>query len=322
MHNLSIATGLALGRLITDLELEDTSNPLVNEIAAFVERARVNLKLDSTILANAVMFAQPLVTEWKPKWKFAYTVALSLSCKLDLDGFYIQDIIDHVTAEFPLRALKVAERMAFENFEKGMAYQTQELRERRLLFRNALILVALESPLPGGTAAVPLRCPGEEAPPPPHVLVVDDSRRVREHHRSLVLACSPEATIRMAASAAEAIEICRHCDEMNEPQLNLVLLDLNLSEAETESSHALREIIGDPKSGFEVAGNLKTAEGSEPSKFNMHCRPLVAMVTSYAEQVVQLLPQRADGSVEACDVLLKKPLNSSQLRVLLEACMV
>ena len=36
MHNLSKATGLALGRLITDLELEDTSNPLVNEIAAFV----------------------------------------------------------------------------------------------------------------------------------------------------------------------------------------------------------------------------------------------------------------------------------------------
>ena len=84
----------------------------------------------------------------------------------------------------------------------------------------------------------------------------------------------------------------------------------------------LRELIGDPKNGFEVAGTLKKAEGSEPSKFSLCCRPLVAMVTSYADQVVQVLPQSTDGSVEGCDVLLPKPLTSAQARVILEACMV
>jgi len=118
MHNFAKATGVAIARLLQDDdEFDDVSDSLVLEIAEFAERARVQLALDTSVLANAVLFAQPLVLEWKPKWKFAYTIGLALSAKLDFDGFFLGDIIEHLTNEFPLHALKTGERMCTDGLQ-------------------------------------------------------------------------------------------------------------------------------------------------------------------------------------------------------------
>ena len=63
MHTYSMASGLAIARLV-----EDAPADLVQEAAAYVERARVNLALDNSALVAALMFAQPLIKMWVPHW--------------------------------------------------------------------------------------------------------------------------------------------------------------------------------------------------------------------------------------------------------------
>ena len=98
MHNFSRATGYAMARLMykkEDGEVEDDEIPpaLVEEIAAFAEKARVNLCLDNAIMTNAMMFAQPLAENWRPEWKFAYIIGLIMGAKFTVDGFHVVDII-------------------------------------------------------------------------------------------------------------------------------------------------------------------------------------------------------------------------------------
>jgi len=287
----------------------------------FAERARVSLKLDSSILANAVMFAQPLVIQWKPHWKYAYTIGLALAAKLDLDGFFIADIIDYVTDDFPLYILKKGERMAFEQWEKDMQDKSFDLRARRLTFRNALVHVALEAPLSGPTAVSPARCDDEDAPPPPHVLVVDDSHHARELHRALLLSCSPDAIVKTASSVTEALHICRNRDA-NEPPLNLILLDLNMTRGDAVTSQLLRDLIADQACGFSMAETLKRAESEEAPRIDFTSTPLIAMVTTYAGEVIKEVDQRVDGSIGPCDVILPKPLTASSVRALVETSVV
>ena len=210
---------------------------------------------------------------------------------------------------------------AFKNFEKDLAGDRLALKHRRLRFRNALMHVALEAPLSGATAAAPPRLPDEDAPRPPHVLIIDDSRHVRELHRALILACSPSATIKTASSAAEALEICSSRDA-DERQFDLLVLDFNLSQDDPETSEALRNLIFDQVSGFNVSETLKQAEASEAARYDFTCTPLIAMVTSYADKVRVEKPQSVDGSVGGCDVILPKPLSSGLVRVLVESCVV
>ena len=47
-----------------------------------------------------------------PDWQFAYTIGLSLGCKYTTEGFYLVDIIDHLTDEYPLELLKEGEHAA------------------------------------------------------------------------------------------------------------------------------------------------------------------------------------------------------------------
>lgn len=96
MHNLSRASGCAICRLLQS-EMNGSSEcdyeELEKEIAAFAEMARKNLCLDNSSLTAAVMFAQPLVKKWVPRWKFAFTIGVALGTKFTTEGFWTVDII-------------------------------------------------------------------------------------------------------------------------------------------------------------------------------------------------------------------------------------
>lgn len=182
----SIATGVAIARL-----LSDASPSVVHEAAEFAELARVRLALDNAAMSAAVMFAQPLIKMWQPHWKFAYTIGLSLGVKYTTDGFYVVDIIDHVTKEFSLEFLKEGERLAL-----GMI-DWNNMNQCCTTFRNALVSVALELPaLPVETTiASEAEAWGDPSNQELHVLIVDDSETVCKIHKACVLAIRPRATV-------------------------------------------------------------------------------------------------------------------------------
>jgi len=330
MHNLSRATARALARLLEDeaSKVQDGQDEVTfdeNEIALFVEEARIKLLLDNSMLVAAVMFAQPLVQKWPSNWRFAYAVAVLLGLKFNSDGVYAADIIEHWTDEFSLNALKAGERRALKDYDWG------NMEKRARSFRAALLHVALESPLPGPFAAQPIVLAGEE-PPAIHILVVDDSTTVLEQHRSLVEYFSPSAKIHTCGSAAAALEYFRVCEGRGE-QIHLVLLDLELNEDDAMvtgapiTSHADQQVlinhILSKTNGFEVANYLEDAETNRTiPAIDFTFRPLIAMVTSHAGLVTATIPQHVDGSVNGCDVLLPKPMTADWARVLVECCVI
>ena len=190
MRNHALATGKALCRLI-----DNPPDGLAQEISEYAEMARVKLHLDNSAVTAAVMFAQPLVEMWKPEWKFAYTVGVSLGAKFTTEGFYICDIINHLTDEFPLEALKMGERIAVE------AYDWLEMNSRCRIFRNALLSVALEDPLAARNDPAPAISAVEEDL---HVLIVDDSAVVCELHVQLVRQLRPGAEVHCCSRCARA----------------------------------------------------------------------------------------------------------------------
>lgn len=107
---------------------------------------------------------------------------------------------DHLTDEFSLEALKKGEEIALMDYDFGA-----NMRQRWTNFRNALIHVAVENPLPGSIAAQPVLLPGEEAPLPLHVMVVDDSPHVLKLHESLIRHLVPEARIQTCSRLAPFI---------------------------------------------------------------------------------------------------------------------
>jgi len=141
MLNHTMATGVAISRLLDDVDVAGQNEYVAQEIAEYAELARVRLHLDNAAVTAAMMFAQPLVEMWKPQWKFAYTIGLSLGAKFTTEGFFIVDIIDHLTDEFSMEALKEGERIAVAS------YDWVAMNQRLRVFRNALVSVALEQPL-------------------------------------------------------------------------------------------------------------------------------------------------------------------------------
>merc|ERR1712222_22614 len=105
-----------------------------------------------------------------------------------------------------------------------------DMANRRRRFRNAVIEVALQDPgvATSGAAVPPSVMPNEPEVRPPTVLIVDDSHHARNLHRALILSCSPNADITTCASLDESISFLQQCDA-NDKQINLVLLDLNLT---------------------------------------------------------------------------------------------
>ena len=185
MLNHARATGVAIDRLMMHQNEQVPAD--VQEIADYVELARVRLQLDNAAITAAMMFMQPLMDIWHPHWKFAYTVAISLGAKYTTEGFYIIDIINHLTNEFSLAALKQGERIAVST------YDWNSMNRRTRIFRNALVNVSLETPM----------TPPEQDPSPPmqpddpgiHVLIVDDSLMICQLHEHLVRTIRPDARI-------------------------------------------------------------------------------------------------------------------------------
>ena len=91
MHALSLASGVAIARLVTPPDAA-----LVEEAAVFVELVRRSLAVDAATLTAAMIVAQPLIQAFPDDWKLKYLIGLSLGLKLTTDGFHIRDIVEHL----------------------------------------------------------------------------------------------------------------------------------------------------------------------------------------------------------------------------------
>ena len=214
MHALSLASGVAIARLVTPPDAA-----LVEEAAVFVELVRRSLAVDAATLTAAMIAAQPLIQAFADNWKLKYLIGLSLGFKLTTDGFHIRDIVEHLDS---VRAERL-ELFGVKGGGGGQAskaarscgaqgYTFEQLRDCELRaaawlnciditqrfqsFRNALVNVALEhaqvlATLPNAQAlAIP-----DADPPDLHVLIVDDSDITCEIHTACVRNFRQNATV-------------------------------------------------------------------------------------------------------------------------------
>lgn len=195
MHSLSIASGIAIGRLVKTKNSDENSK-VVMEAAEFTDRARLKLGLENSSIVTAIMFAQSLISLWLPHWKFAYTIGLSLAIKFTTDGFYLIDIIEHLTDEFSLNNLQEGERIALSIIE------TFDMERRFCIFRCALANLALNNSRSSGLPVFPADERFQDCESPFHVLLIDESAVVRRQHRLMVLAIRPGATVGECARQA------------------------------------------------------------------------------------------------------------------------
>lgn len=324
MHNLSKATAKAIGRRLEAIGVI-VSEAILLEISAFAERARVGLCLDNASVTAAVMFAQPLLDMWGTHWKFAYTVGLCLGVKLTTEGFYIADILEHVTDEFSLEVLKRGERDALAVYDEQLGWS--HLNERCRMFRNALVNVALEEPLePLEPSVADQRTLLEHQGLPDavlHVLIVDDCAITCNLHRSFVLEHRPNAQVQVCTSEPAALSYWREsCDSGNHIQLLLLDLDLR-GPIEREGEDSLLAAVMQAPNGFDVAAALDRFDSPDftpPKDFRF--KPLIALVTAHSTGVLTSpeLDMAMDGSIRGCDILLPKPLSVRSVGALIEGC--
>ena len=310
MHSTSIATAIAIARLV------DNAPPgLVGEAAAYVERARMRLALDNAALSAAMMFAQPLIKLWRPHWKFAYTVGLALGIKFTTEGFFLVDIVQHLTDEFSLRVLKEGEFAALKVIDWFDANR------RCRSFHNALVSVALEHPLPGEheQPAPQPTVAGQPNDNASHVLVVDDSALICQMHTALVQEIRPDARVHSCQTMEEAVSYVAQMDDAG-TRVSLVLLDLNLTLPDEGVPPPTLDQVLASSNGFAVSEVLDEVPEEVPKDFRH--KPFVAMVSYLAEDVMARAMNQElmnhDGSIRGCDALLSKPLNLGAVRVLIE----
>lgn len=309
-HTLSVATAHAIHRMLDDPEPD-----VVVEACAFAQQARERLCLNNTNMTATMMFAQPLVKLWQPHWRFAYVVGLILGTKYTTDGFFIVDIIEHLTDEFPLEALKEGESVALEIFEwKG-------IHGRQRSFRNALVNVALENPMPAtqnGAAAVDHL----------HVVIVDDCPVIREIHDSMVKSIHPRAKTALCRNAVEAINYVRGSDERGD-HVTLILLDLNLTLPEGEASGgeappSIETLINEQGNGLDVPTALDEPVFEVPNDFRF--KPFIAILSSHVEALRIYTTadgsMNNDGSARGCDALVPKPCTLETMQVLIDGSAV
>jgi len=330
MHIMSRATGMAVAHRLEDIGVAITDD-LADEVAEFAERARTTLSLDNSALTAAMMFAQPFLESWAPNWKFAYTIGLIIGVKFTTEGFYLADVFDNMTDEFPLEVLKEGERVALREYDWG------QMNSRCRSFRNALVHVALQDPV--AQLVEPVEDDGAEEVL--HVLIVDDCVLTCELHESYVLHHRPSARIKMCSSEESALQYWVQCSEKGD-QPQLLLLDLELQrpttttgttgttgtafdaiEVEEVARPTLIESVLTAPNGFEVASALDRLDSSEflpPKDFRF--KPLIALVTAHAGQVESEIPVNNDGSVAGCDILLPKPLDVRAVGALIEGSCV
>ena len=196
LHTYSYACGIAISRLV-----DDAPPGLEIEAAAYIGEARDSLCLDNCSLCAGMMFAQPLLKRCSSHWKFAVTVGLIIGTKFTTEGFFTSDVVTHLTKDFSVAALAEWEGIAISD------YDFSSMANRLRSFRNSLLLVALEDPLPGlrPSASLTSRVVGLSELPELHVLIVDSSPIVLDFHRGLVHHVRPQARV-------HAVTRCVHCN--------------------------------------------------------------------------------------------------------------
>jgi len=315
---LALATGRAVCTIIGRPELTE-------EVALYAEACKSRLALDGAHLSAAIMFVQPLLTMWASHWKFAYTIAISLGVKYCDDGFFLSDIIDHVTDEFELDALIEGEAAAV------LKYDWTGMNRRFRSFRNALVWTALNHPEPEASL-LPSLCEDGTAGTSPsdckpiRVLIVDSSPEECRRHQELLHRQEPSAIVHVCRTVEAALEFQRW-SEANSVQVHLVLvesiLDADTRDAiATKAPNTVEDVLAAPN-GFDVAHAMDIcSDGCTRTDFLY--KPLVAMVTSLADAVEVHANKEdwvePDGSMNGCDAMIAKPLTPVEVRLLLEAC--
>jgi len=309
MHAFSEATGVAITE---HLAVQGCPVPDVDEVSEYAERCRVRLALGNAEVVMAMVFAQPLVQMWAPRWKFAYTVSVSLGTKYMTEGFHLSDIVAHVTDEFSLEALQQGEQQALE------VYTFDDMNARYRQFRNALVNVGVRKTVAPAPATGHLQADEPEL----HVLIIDNSYEQAAWHRALVLTCTPIAHVATRASVDEAIYYLQDCRTRSD-YVHLVLVGLMLHEPEELHGELELQSVLQLPNGLNVGDELDAMESIALSPpVNFFFKPLVALVTTFAEQVLAQLHVRADGSVRGCDVVISKPLTTQTIRALVQGCCV
>ena len=288
-------------------------------------------------------FAQPLIVDTAPEWRFPYTVALSLGecahtqypgprspaqnavqptllsalsgCKWAVDGFYTSDITTHFTRQYDIEALLEYEHQAFarilEVHEGGTMWTQVEQ------FLNAMIQVGLASAQPQPLHPPPAADDDESF----HVLIVDRSAATTWQHQAMLRDIRPSTRTHSCHTVVDAIEYLRACHGGGD-QIHLVLLDLVLDELDpnTEARAPLEQVLAGPN-GFDLATEITRMHDLPNIEFV--CKPFVAMCTELHEDVMLHAEKHSllmpDGSVKGCGAVLAKPFSPSHARVLAEA---
>jgi len=292
MHSLSIASGVAIARL-----LDRPTSAMIGTVAALVERARLGLVMGPSELTAAMMFAQPLVKAWPDHWLLAYLIGVDLGMKYLLDGFYVSDIIKFVTDGFTLKQLKQVERQAFSIVEWN------QIHKRFFSFRNALASVAVEyASFDPPRADLFPSCVLDDEPSRLHVVAVSRGGRLA----ALAKAADDEARVSTCDSVREATELMRECYREG-TRVNLLCVDAALL---TEGGGA--EIL-------EMSQYLaQQLEPKEDLTFFAN-KPLLVAISTAAEQVSFACSTEA---ASAWDCVLPARMTSQLLPILMDICEV
>jgi len=298
MHSLSVATGVAIARLLDRPNAETTG-----AVTALVERARLGLVMGPSELTAAMMFAQPLVKAWPEHWLLAYLIGVDLGMKYLHDGFYLSDIINFVTDGFTLKQLKQVEHQAF------MITEWTGIHLRFFSFRNALASVAAEYAL-----LVPPRpdispnCVLEDEHTKLHILVVESCCDLRERVR----VADAEASISTCSSLVAATQLMRQYYHEG-TRVNLLCIDSAL----LENEHA-----ADESTSMEVFARAQCLpQQLEPKDaFSFFaCKPLLVIISTVAEQVTFSCSTQGRST---WDCVVPARMTSQLLPILMSICEV
>jgi len=301
MHALSVATGRAVAALLRMPELTE-------DIANFAELARHRLSLDNAMVIATMIYAQPLTMAWAPKWKFAYCVALSLGVKAVADGFYVSDILEHLTDEFQIEELKEGEATAvIDEVTGGPGAHLQQN-----IFRTAMINMVLRD--------VPQLedLPQQNVDHPFRVLVVDTSAAVCNQYRQLVLANAPAAHVHTCHRVSDATAFVRLCEEASR-QLDLVLINFTL-DPRAEAEATWQELLTRPN-GFDVTRAIIETDQKVVARRDFLYRPFITMVTEHRDAIESAYGYAPDGSVQGCDAVINT-LTARTVRALVQGVAV
>ena len=295
-HPFSDASAKAVFRLCGSRHAE------VDEIAQLSEAMRVGLCLDNQHVVASMIFLQFLLQAFEEiSLRLAVTSAYSVGIKLNSNGFYTSDILDHVTDEFSVDALRAMEGYVL------MHFNFNEMESMQIMFRNALLHVSLEEPSNVGSLHGYANSHNNTTSHTMRVVIVDDCPISLVAHCALVAKAAPGTEVVAFSSIDLAMNYTQE-SEAAECTTDLVLLDWEMPSRDV--------LTGTIFNGMSLANQLRRYDRVLKPFFSP--RPLVVMVTSH-EVDPSLLS--TDGSFEACDCYIQKPLSYSQVwKVVHAAC--